>query len=459
MAGEMQYRAAPMSKDQKKEMEGRRAMPRVSSSSPRLYSAIAVAVSVLAMVIAFTFVEPPPPDSFRIAAGGPGGAYYAFAERYREVLARSKLNLEVVETAGSVENLQLLTDGGGAVEVALLQGGVLSEDPGGLVALASVFVEPLWVFYRGPARLHRLSDLAGRRLAIGAEGSGTRPLALHLLEQNGIGADDAELLGLPSIEAAAALRAGEVDALFYVANASAAVVQDLLRAPGVRLMNLSRAEAYSQRDHSMATTVLHEGAIDLARGIPDEDIELLAPTATVIAREDIHPALVSMLLLALQEVHKDGGLFELPGAYPAPERLMLPSHPEAERFFRSGPPFLQRVLPFWIANLVDRLIVLAIPLLTLIIPLARLLPPVYRWRMRARVNRLYAALARVEAGFTAGNLAAADALAELERIETDAEALQLPASYVSELYELRFYLERVRTLVSGAPAAPVVSES
>ena len=312
-------------------------MPQVSSSSPRLYTVIAIAVSALVMVVAFTFVEPPPPDSLRIAAGSPGGAYHAFAERYREILARSGLNLEVIETAGSVENLRLLTDDEDPVEVALLQGGVLNEDPGGLVALASVFVEPLWVFYRLPRSPRFLSDLAGLRLAVGAEGSGTRRLALHLLGQNGVGAVNAELLDMPSQEAAAALRAGEVDVVFYVANASARLVQDLLRAPGVRLMNLTRAEAYSQRDHAMATTILHAGAIDLALGIPDEDVELLAPTASVIAREDIHPALVSMLLQAMQEAHKEGGLFEVPEAYPAPERLILNSHDEADRFFRSGP--------------------------------------------------------------------------------------------------------------------------
>ncbi len=428
-------------------------MPQVSSSSPRLYTVIAIAVSALVMVVAFTFVEPPPPDSLRIAAGSPGGAYHAFAERYREILAQSGLNLEVIETAGSVENLQLLTNDENPVEVALLQGGVLYENPGGLVALASVFVEPLWVFYRSPTRPRHLSDLAGLRLAVGAEGSGTRRLALHLLSQNGISKVNAELFDMPSLEAAAALRAGEVDVVFYVANASARVVQDLLRASGVRLMNLTRAEAYSQRDHAMATTVLHAGAIDLALGIPDEDVELLAPTASVIAREDVHPALVSMLLQAMQDVHKEGGLFEAPEAYPAPERLILPSHDEADRFFRSGPPFLQRVLPFWIANLVDRLIVLAIPLLTLIIPLIRVLPPVYRWRMRAKVNRLYASLAKLEAGFGTGSVEKTAALAELERIETYAEGLELPASYVSELYELRFYIERVRALILEPPVA------
>ena len=182
-------------------------MPQVSSSSPRRYTIIAIVVSALAMIVAFTFVEPPPPDSFRIAAGSPGGAYHAFAERYREVLARSKLTLGVVETAGSVENLTRLTEPDGEIEVALMQGGVLTDDPGGLVALASVFVEPLWVFYRGSLRPRHLSDLGGRRLAVGAQGSGTRRLALQLLEQNGIGEDNAEIIGLPSLEAAAALRA------------------------------------------------------------------------------------------------------------------------------------------------------------------------------------------------------------------------------------------------------------
>ena len=421
--------------------------PRVSSTSPRLYTIVAFAFSAVVLLVAFTFVEPPPPDHLRIAAGSPGGAYYDFAEQYRDILQAEKVTLEVVETAGSVENLQLLQSDEEPVDIAILQGGILTTDPGGISALAGVFVEPLWVFYRGEERFERLSDLRGRRLAVGPDGSGTRVLALSLLESNGITAATTDLQSLSSRDAVRALRDGKVDAAFFVANASAAVVQDLVTAPEIRLMSLSRAEAYSQRDHNIARVVLHEGAIDLLRGIPSQDTELLAPTASIVAREDIHPAIVSLLLQTLEEVHRDGGLFEPAGAFPAPERVPIPGNEVALRFFESGPPFLQRVLPFWIASLIDRMLVLIIPLLTLIVPLARVLPPVYRWRMRGRINRLYAALARLEAQFETRGIDREAAAAELNRLEDEAGDIELPASYVAEISALRFYLGHVRSVI------------
>ncbi len=415
-----------------------------SSAQPRNYLIVAVVLSAIAFFIAFGFVEPPPPDSLRIAAGAKGGAYYAFAERYREALARDNITLEILETAGSLENLALLQDREEDIDIALLQGGILEESVEGLEALASVFTEPLWVFYRKPEDVDQLPDLLGRNIAAGAEGSGTRHLALRLLADNGINVENSILLALGSSEGAAALIAGDVDAAFFVTNASSKIVQKLLRTPEIALMTFSRAQAYAQRDNAMSAIVLYEGVIDLARDIPHKDRELLAPTATLIARKGLHPALASLLLQTLEDVHGEGGLFEKPGTFPSPERIALPNSPEADRFFRSGRPFLQRVLPFWIANLVDRLLVLAIPLLTLIIPLIRILPPVYRWRVRNRVNRLYASLARLEARYETGEVSRDEAIEEIKNLNEKAGDVAMPKSYVGELYDLRFHLDRVR---------------
>ena len=265
-----------------------------------------------------------------------------------------------------------------------------------------MFLEPLWVFTRLDPAPARLSDLQGRRLAVGPLRSGTRALAVKLLAGSGVDAGNTELLALPTGEARPALAVGEVDAVFLVGAASAQAVRDLALTPGVRLMDFAHADGYAQVDRTMEKAVLARGALDFRRDLPDRPIAMPATTADLMVRDDLHPALKDLLMTAAGEVHEAGSLFSAPGRYPARYQTVVPLAAEAERYYEDGPPLLQRYLPFWAANFVNRTAILLIPLITILLPLIRLFPPVLTWRIQSRVYRWYGRLMEVEGAVQSG---------------------------------------------------------
>jgi len=421
-----------------------------------LVAAVALLVIGVAFWIAFHFVRPAPPNEFVISTGSKSGAYYYFARRYAEQLARERITVIPRPSSGSVENLQRLEDEASDVSVAFVQGGVGSEaEYPHLVTLAALYYEPLWIFYRGERELTLLSELLDKRVAIGPEGSGTRALALALAAATKTADRAIGFLSLGDLQAADALISGEIDAALFVAGADAPVVQRLLRAKGVHLMHLSHAEALSRRFSYLATVTLPRGAIDIAADLPGHDVTLVATTAYLVAREDFHPALVSVLLQAAARVHRGGGLFHRPGDFPAAREGDFPLSDAAERYFKSGPPFLQRYMPFWLANLIQRLLVLLVPLIAVVIPVMRVFPGVYIWRVRRRVFRWYYALRAVEeeAGSAITPERARDLLVQLDAIQNGVSRTHVPLTYSDYAYNLKLHIEMVRTrlerIVSG----------
>lgn len=421
----------------------------------KVYGPILALIAV-GFVVAYQFVDPAPPRDLTLATGSPEGAYHAYGERYQEILARDGITVTLVNSAGTVENLARLdtpADDPDAVELAFVQSGI--GDPASspkLVALASLYYEPLWVFVRSGGPVARLTALAGRHIAVGAAGSGTRHVALELLAANGIAAGDAHGTALSDLgggAAAEALAAGELDAAVFVTAKYSPLLSDLLARPGIRLMSFERAAAYERRYRHLAGVTLPEGAMDLTANLPGEDHELLSPLATLVARDDIHPALIDLVLRAASEIHGGPGLFEEPGQFPSPRNVDFPLSEEAERYFQSGLPFLRRVLPFWAATLVERLWVLLLPALTLLIPLLRIAPPTYRWQVRRRIIRWYRDLRRLEAELQAAAEAGDQAgqgetLAALERLQMETGHLAVPLAYADDLYNLRLHIEFVR---------------
>ncbi|MEQ9640768.1 MAG: TAXI family TRAP transporter solute-binding subunit [Alphaproteobacteria bacterium] len=406
-----------------------------------------VLVVALGFGIASGFVEPPPPSHLTIATGAPGGAYHDFAQRYKKILERENVELEVIRTEGSVENVGLLREGG--ADVALVQGGVLGpEEHPDLASLGALFYEPLWLFYRGEQTQRSLLDLAGKRIAIGPEGSGTRALMLRLLSANGMDGEVVQLSDLSGAAAAEALLADKVDAVAYVASVRAGNVQRLLREQGIRVISMYRAAGYAQRFEYLSAVTLHEGAIDLGRELPREDVHLVAPVASLIAGPSLHPALVSLLLQAADEVHQPGGLFEAAGEFPAPTHLEPALHDDARRYYERGVPILQRYMPFWVASFLDRMVILLIPLLTLAIPLMRILPPIYQWRMRGQINRWYREIARVELDRAEDRLGNGAALAALNRIEAEVAGQHVGIAYADAVYALRLHINYIRQRLS-----------
>ncbi|MDD2884234.1 MAG: TAXI family TRAP transporter solute-binding subunit [Dechloromonas sp.] len=411
-----------------------------------------VLVAGLGFAIAFQFVQPAPPNHMVMSSGGESGAYDQFARRYAAILARAGVTLEVRTSAGSLQNLQRLQ--AGEADIAFIQGGVIAPpadpdsdvDPG-LWSLGSVFYEPVWVFYRG-STMTRLSELQGKRVAVGHEGSGIRQLAYTLLEANEVSVGE-QLLPLTGLEAAEELQQGRIDAAFLIAAENAPVVQVLLRSPGVKVMSFSQASAYERRYPFLTRLTLPKGVADLVRDFPPEDVRVLAPTANLVARDDLHPALQTLLLQAAREVHGKPGFFQSAGEFPAYMDAMLPLSPEAERFYKSGPPFLQRYLPFWLAVLVDRMIVLLVPIVALLIPLLRVAPALYSWRVRSKVFRCYGELRFLEDDlknhFDPAKVA--DYRQRLDALDEEASVLHVPLGFTDLTYTLREHVNLVRNIL------------
>jgi len=408
----------------------------------------AIILALAGCFVAWQFVNPAPPDTITIATGQPGGAYLLFAERYQTVLAREGITLNILETAGSVENLQLLEKDADSIDLAFVQGGTANKtNSTDLTSLASLYYEPLWVFYRGADKLTRLTQLQHKRIAVGEPGSGTQAVAMTLREDNQLQIDPADILSAGGREAADALISGKVDVAFFVASVQSPLVQELLHRQDIQLMSFERADAYTRLHHFLSRITLPEGIIDLQKNIPPQDTVLLAATANLVAHDDFHPALISLILQAAEEVHGDGSLFAQPGDFPNDQHLEFKLDEGARRYFKHGPPFLQRYLPFWTANLIDRMKIMLIPLLTLLIPLIKIMPPTYRWQARKKIYRWYRELKTLD--FQHPEQLPAETLnatiQKLDTIEEEARKVSVPLSYSDELYNLRLHIDLVRS--------------
>jgi TRAP-type uncharacterized transport system substrate-binding protein len=429
-------------------------MPRlfreISNRDAALIALPLVALLALAVWGITHYVEPAPPKIVVMSTGPLDGAYHAFAQRYKSYLAEYGITLELRPSAGAVENVERLKTRKDGVSVALVQGGIANaENAPGLVTLGSMFYEPSWTFYRGAGSIDLGNQLRGKRIAIGAPGSGTRAVGLQVVREIGVAEPPTVLSEIGGLAAAKALEDGEVDAVFYVAAADAPGVQRLLAAPGVRLLGARRAETFVRRMPFLHKLTLPEGAADLARNVPPADITLLAATANLVAVEDIHPVIVDLLLEAAKKVHGGAGLFQRVGEFPAPRDLDLPLSPDAERFYKGSPSFLRRYLPFWMVVWVNRFLVVGIPLLIIAIPVFRTVPTLYRWRMRRSIYRWYGELRFTENAVRRGEGDPVAQRARLDRIERQLERLWVPAAYAADFYNLRNHIRMVRDGLRG----------
>jgi TRAP-type uncharacterized transport system substrate-binding protein len=422
-----------------------------------LYSRdVALIVLPLAVLLALAvwgithYVQPAPPKVVVMSTGPLDGAYHAFAQRYKTILAEYGVTLELKPSAGAVENVERLKTGKDGVSVALVQGGIANaENAPGLVTLGSVFFEPTWLFYRSARSIELGNRLRGKRIAIGAPGSGTRAVAMAFARANGLAEPPTVLRDIGGLAAATALETGEVDAVFYVASPDAPGVQRLLAAPGVRLLNVRLADAYISRFPFFHKFTLPEGAVDLVRHVPPTDVTLLAVMANFVAVEDIHPVIVDLLLEAAKKVHGGAGLFQRVGEFPAPRDLDLPLSPDAERFYKGSPSILRRYLPFWMVVWINRIIVVALPLLIIAIPVFRNVPVLYRWRMRRSIYRWYGELRFTENAVRRGEGDPAAQSARLDRIEQQLDRQRVPVAYAADFYNLRYHIQMVRDQLRG----------
>lgn len=441
-------------------MKKRRRSLREYSARDLLVVGLPLLVLVLAgFWFASRFIQPAPPDTLVISTGSEGGAYQRFGAVYKDVLARYKVKLVEQPSAGSLDNLARLRDPEQQVDAAFIQGGTARvQEDDTLLSLGSLYHEPLWIFYReGLGKPTRIADLKGKRIAIGGAGSGTQHLARELLFINRIDDKNARLIEQGGLGLAQAFADKRIDAAFVVGPTQSAAVWTLLHTPGVKLMNLAHAEAYTRQLPYLGKLLLPRGAVNLAADLPPTDIELLATMATLVVREDTHPALIDLLMQAMSEAHGGTGIFQRAGEFPratVTSGTDFPLSPEARRYYKSGQPWLQRYLPFWAATLVDRMVVMLIPLFAVLIPVMKIAPGLYNWRIKSRIYKRYGELKFLEAELEAdpGKLTRTEWIERIDTIEEDVNHLPMPLAFSDMLYTLRVHLGLVRMAIEKATA-------
>lgn len=418
--------------------------------------ALAILLITAAFWVTSRFTKPGPPDTITISSGSKVGAYYLYAQQYKEILKRNNITLNILDSSGSLENIQRLKDK--QVDIAFVQGGTSSDQlspdqqnkdsEDALYSLGSLYYEPIWIFISKSFKPETLNDFKQRNIAIGNPGSGTQMVAKQVLELNGVDESNAKFISISSKQTAAALLDGSIDAGFIVASSNSPIIQQLLKQDTIELFSLKRALAYSRLLPFLSEVTLATGIINLADNVPSEDKILLAPTSNLVIHDDMHPGLTVLILQAAQEIHSGPSLFTQPQAFPSPQNLAYPISDVAERFYKKGPPFLMRYLPFWAAVLIDRMIVFLLPLIAVMFPLFKLMPPLYRWRVRSRIYRWYDELQATDSAISLDNNLSAKQIQQLHkqlnRIDNEVEKVKTPLSYADQLYQLLLHTDLVR---------------
>ncbi len=417
-------------------------------------------VAVGLVALAYWWLQPNPPRRVTLATGPAQSAYAEFGQRYKKALAADGIKVVLLESEGSSANLQLLREG--AADLAFVQGGtgeLQPDDAETLESLGSLFVEPIWLFYREDAarrvtpsgRLTSLAQLRGLRVNVGTPGSGVPTLMDRLLEANRVDPTRVRRTQLAQTPATVDFLAGRLDALVFASAPESLMVQMLLQTPGVRLMDFPQNEAYGRRFPFLSPVTLPRGVVDLAGDVPPTDVRLVASTTSLLAREGTHPALLQLFAQNAQTLHGSAGWFNRARDFPNTRHSELPIAAEGERAINGSPPLLQRYLPFWLANLIERMWLVLGVLLAAMLPLSRIVPPLYQFRVRSRVFRWYGRLREIEDEMEVGQSTPQALRAQLDKLEAQVEKVSVPLSYAEELYALRNHIHLVRRKLRPAP--------
>jgi hypothetical protein len=412
-----------------------------------------ILLAVVLLALAYWWLDPMPPKQVTLATGPAQSAYDEFGKRYVRTLAAQGIEVRLLPSEGAAQNLQWLREG--RADFGFVQGGSMasaSDDDEGLASLGSLFVEPVWLFYRTAsarrvvpdATLQALGQLKGLRVNVGTQGSGVPSLMAKLFDSNHIDTNAITLTRLEQTPATVALLNGELDALVFASAPESLMVQMLLQTPGIKLMNFAQSEAYSRRFAFLTPVTLPRGVVDLAADVPPQDVRLIAPTTTLLARQGVHPALMQLFSQASLNLHGQAGWFNRTNEFPNLAHTEFALAREAQRTVRDGVPLLQRYLPFTLANLMERMWLALGIIIAVLLPLGRIVPPLYEFRIRSRVFRWYGQLREIENRASTGTESAQALVDALNRLETRAGRINIPLSYADELYALRDHIEQVR---------------
>lgn len=417
-----------------------------------------IALMIIAVILAaYYVVDPAPGRTLDFSAGQENSAYERFAKQYAEELAQNQITLRIHKSQGSQENLQHIADLDSKIDIGFVQSGSTTEKDAqekGLISLGSLFYEPIWIFYRGKKEVTSLTEFKAKRVNVGPDGFGVRRLFQQLLSVNNLDENQLEIHQLESTPATVAFLNEQIDVLIMSSASDSQLIQMLLQTPGVKLFDFVQAEAYTRRFPFLSHVVLPRGIVDMGRDIPSRDYHLISPTATLVAHESLHPALISLFLQAAKKIHGGANWFSKQGEFPSDRYTEITVEPQAEKFYKSGPPFLQRYLSFWMSNFLERMWVLLIAFGALALPLSKIIPPLYVWRVRSRIYRWYGQLRAVEhaldeASSEQRQQIAQQQLQRLDEIENKVNHISIPLAYAEELYGLRSHIQFVRKRVQN----------
>jgi TRAP-type uncharacterized transport system substrate-binding protein len=418
-------------------------------------AAVVAIVGVASLALIYLF--PAPPSNVVIATGVKGSSFEYYGKRYREIFARHNINLELRPTAGALDNLIELRNPQSGVPIAFVTGGLSNgKRAPGLLSLGTIYNQPYWIFYSSKHSLDLLSQLKGKRIAVGSAGSGTRYAALKALGKAGVNSETANMLTYGGSDAVKGLNKGFVDIVWMVGSPDATAIQSLLHNPNVRLMSFPMAAAYTRIFPELVRLVLPEGVVDIDQNNPPSDLQLIGTTAKVLVRSDLHPEIVQLLLQAMVEVHGGADIFQRSNEFPNATDVEFPVADAAVDFYKNGPSFMQRYLPLWLSVHAQRAIAALVAAVAIGFPLFHFLPQIYNWLTRRRLIYWYGQLKALEASFDASpgveNLTEKQAAVEL--IEEAVSHIRIPLTFSDQLYNLRSHIDIVRRKITARVNAP-----
>lgn len=415
-----------------------------------------ISIPILLLIIAsfyFTskFIQPSVKKEITIATGSIDGEYYKTALQYKELLEKQKVKVNIVTSNGSLENIELLNEK--KVDIAFVQNGIeIVKNENNLQAIASVYYEPLWIFYKNEDyKINYIIQLISKKISIGNEGSGTKDLALKLLKDNGLDNTNTQISTSSNKEAKNLLLKGEIDAMFMISSADSQIVKELLENPNITLFNFKRAKAYSRKYTFLESNTLYEGTIDLYKNLPYEDINLLMTSANLIVRDDFSDELIRLILKEIKPLHNKKALFEADNQFPNINNISAEINENAQRYFTYGDTWLEKLFPYWIASNIDRLKILLIPLITLMLPLSKGFFPLYRWSIRSKIYKWYKQIQKIDLlSEDAKNEDLQNYLKEISKLKHEIKAeTKVPLSYMGEYYDLIMHLELIITKINS----------
>jgi len=413
-------------------------------------------IVILSFVAAFHFMKPAPPENLIIGTGGSDGAYFRYGNEFKRILARNGIKLEVRTTGGSVENLHLLETG--EIDIAFMQGGVGSKATvDDLISLGSLYYEPIWGFYRRDLPI----KLEGLRIGTSGEGSPTYSLALKVLPILGLSPEKCSFVEVHGSEGADMLFKDDLDIAFMVYGYSAPVIQKLLQSKELSPISLEKAEAIVRKNRHLSLVTLPQGIVTFSPDIPSRDIIMLAATAQLVTRSVFHPALIGLFIDAAEEIFRPGGVFEEAGEFPSLKKVDFEASKGVRRYYKSGPSFLRRYLPFWLANFLDRMKILLVPLVAVLFPFLNITPQLYRWRMRSKIFRWYQELELLdpELHYEKINAQLPEYIARLDKLEQKVSNVKVPLGFRESVYNLRVHIDMIRKRLLQAHESEIGPDS